>query len=32
MRLAAQQDLQQDNVMDRPHIGGERRSAESRGT
>jgi trehalose-6-phosphate synthase len=32
MRLAAQQDLQQDNVMDRPHIGGEQRSVESRGT
>ena len=32
MRLAAQQDLQQDNLMDRPHIGGGQRSAESRGT
>ena len=32
MSLAAQQDLQQDNLMDRPHIGGGQRSAESRGT
>lgn len=32
MRLAAQQDLQQDNVMDRPQTGSGRRSTESKGT